>query len=238
MSNTHEYVVFDRAELEPALSLRWGDFDKKYRGWGQWSSAEEFLVDWALDDQSQIEAVNQILAKKTVRATLLMCDDPFHFLWGLLDSKRFMKMRVDVDKCDYSSGDDLVSCAGAGFIRGVLSLAAFTAVYQLHASGINPFDSLPPKVAYKVMCQANGPPMLPCRPDLMQNIGDGLGISQTRRVLEFLDRAWRERWPLHIDGREMQIGDNIRSSVVAGRFAKQIRRRSFVKPCMFRWLEH
>ena len=90
MSNTHEYVVFDRAKLDRALALKWPAFEKAYPGWGQWESAKEFLVEWALDDESQIESVDEILARKTVRATLAMSDDPFHFLWAILDFEGFV----------------------------------------------------------------------------------------------------------------------------------------------------
>jgi hypothetical protein len=78
MSNIHEYVVFDRAKLDPALAMRWPAFEKAYPGWVQWESAKDFLVEWALDDKSQIDSVDEILARKTVRATLAMSDDPFH----------------------------------------------------------------------------------------------------------------------------------------------------------------
>ena len=79
MSNVHEYVIFDRAKLERAISMQWPAFEKKYPGWrGQWASAKEFLVEWALDDQSLIDSVDKILARKTVGATFALCDDPFH----------------------------------------------------------------------------------------------------------------------------------------------------------------
>jgi hypothetical protein len=131
MSNTHEYVIYDRAKLDPALAMRWPAFEKAFPGWGQWESAKEFLVEWALDDQAQIDSVDVILARKTVQATLAMSDAPFHFLGAILDSKRLSACRVEIEKGDYDYADDIVSCAGAGFARGELSLASLAAVYHL-----------------------------------------------------------------------------------------------------------
>jgi len=236
MANTHEYTIFDRAEIDPALSLKWADFDKKYPGWGEWSSAEEFLVDWALDDPAQIEAVDEILKKKTVRATLVMCDDPFHFLWGILASKRGLKTRdVNIHKGDFTYGDEILSCAGAGYIRGELSLASLTAVYHIHAAQVDPFEVLPLDIAVAVLEQPRRLPMLPYCPNITDGFGDEIGVSESRRFIEFLRKAWRHRWPLYIDAHEQQKENSIRATAVAQRFEQQLRRCNFTKPCIFRW---
>ena len=237
MSNTHEYVIFDRGKLDPALALRWPAFEKAYPGWGQWASAKEFLVEWALDDQSQIDSVDEILARKTVRATLAMSDDPFHFLRTVLDSKGLSACGVDIEKGNYDYGDDIVSCAGAAFARGALSLASLTAVYHLHASRVDPAEVLPPDVASAVQAQPEPPPVLPGLSDMMPEGGDGIGVSQARRAIDFFLRAWRERWPLQAEGQTPRNGESIRSCAVAGGLAQALRKRHLSKPCMFRWYE-
>jgi hypothetical protein len=75
MSNTHEYVIFDRAKLDPALALKWAAFERSYPSWGQWASARDFLVEWGLGE-SQVDRVDEILARQTVRGTLLLSDAP------------------------------------------------------------------------------------------------------------------------------------------------------------------
>lgn len=236
MSNTHEYVVFDRAKLDSAIAMRWPAFEKTY-GFIQWNSAKAFLVEWALNDQSQIDAVDEILARKTVRATLAMSDDPFHFLWAILDSKGMSACNIDVGKEDYDYANDIVSCAGAAFARGDLTLASLTAVYHLHASWVDPAEVLLPDVARAVMGQPRPRPMLPGFPDMMPTYGDGIGVSQARMVIDFFLRAWRERWPLQAEGQPPRKGESIRACVVADGLAKALRKRRLSKPCMFRWYE-
>ncbi len=237
MSNTHEYVVFDRARFDPAIAMRWPAFEKAYPGWNSWGSAREFLAEWALDDESQIEAVDDILARKTVRATLAMCDAPFYFLWAVLESKNLWDCGVDVEKDDYDYADDIVSCAGAAFVRGDLSMASLTAVYHLHASRVDPSEVLLPDVAHAVLGQSGPPPMLPGLPDMMPVGGDGIGVSQTRRVIDFFLRAWREQWPLTAEGQPPRKGDSIRSCDVADGLAQSLLNNRLSKPCMFRWYE-
>ncbi len=237
MSNTHEYVIFDRAKLDPALAMRWPAFEKAYPGWGQWASAREFLVEWALDDQSQIDSVNEILARKTVQATMAMSDDPFQFLLMLLDSKALAACGVDIGKRDYDYGDDIVSCAGAAFARGDLSLSSLTAVCDLHASRVDPAEVLLPDVASAVQAQPGPPPMLPGFSDMMPEGADGIGVSQARRAIDFFLRAWRESWPLQAEGQTPRNGTSIHSCAVADGLAKALRKCRLSKPCMFRWYE-
>lgn len=237
MGNTHEYVVLDRAKFDPAMAMRWPAFDKAYPGWDQWESARDFLVEWALDDQSQIDSVDEILAQKTVGATLAMSGAPFYFLLGILDAKSLSACRIDVEEGDYDYGDDIVSCAGAAFARGDLSLAALTAVYRLHASRVDPTEILLPEVARAVLEQPESPPMLPGLPDLMPGFADGLGVSQARKAIDFFLRSWSERWPLQAKGQEPRNGKSIRSCIAADRITRALRRRRLAKPCMFRWYE-
>ena len=237
MSNTHEYVVFDRAKLDIAISMRWPAFDKAYRGWGQWESAKEFLVEWALNDELQIASVDEILARKTVRATMAMSDDPFHFLSAILDTKNLSTCSVDVEKGDYHYGDDIVSCAGAAFSRGDLSLASLTAVCHLHAGWFDMDLVLLPDIASAVLEQPDAPCMLPGFFNMMSGIGNGIGVTQTRKVIDFLLRAWRERWPLQAEGQTTRNGKSIRSCTVANELVRALRKRRLSKPCIFHWYE-
>ena len=79
--------------------------------------------------------------------------------------------------------------------------------------------------------------MLPGLPDMMPEGADGIGVSQTRRAIEFLLRAWRERWPLHTEDQPPRNGGTIRSCDVADSFTQSLRRCRLAKPCMFRWYE-
>ncbi len=236
MSNTHEYVVFDRAKVDPALAMKWPVFEKAYPKWFQWSSARDFMVEWGLDE-SEIERVDEILARKTVRQTTAGTGYGFGFLDMLLCEKGLTECVISIKKGDYDYGDELVSCAGAGFLRGDLSLASLTAVYHLHASRVDPWVVLPPDVAQAVGAQPRPRPMLPGLPNFIPDCGNGLGISQARRAIEFLIRAWKESWPLHAEGQAPGDGRTIRSTDVAGRLVQALRKRKLSKPCIYRWYE-
>jgi hypothetical protein len=234
LMNLHEYIVFDRAKIDPALPMRWPAFEKAYPGWVWWGSVREFLVEWGLDDESQIEMVDEILARKTVGATLRLAHDPFHFLMMLLDEKGLTECIVPIGIGDYSYGDEIVACAGAAFVRGALSLASLTAVYHLHANRVDPEVVLLPDVAIAVLEQPEPPPMLPGMPNILPSDADGLGVSQARRFIDFLLRAWREKWPLRAKGQAPRAGETIRCCEVAGDLVEALRERRLAKPCMFR----
>jgi hypothetical protein len=240
ISNIHEYVIFDRVRVDPILAMRWPEFDETYPGWSQWDSSRDFLVEWAIMEE-HIERVDEILAHKTLRATLPLCGGPFCFLHSILNEKDLHECDVDIEKGDYDYADDIVSCAGAGFIRGDLSLASLTAVYDLHAVRVDLFAILPADVANAVLNQPERHPMFPRMPHMTSDLAecgvDGIGVVQARRVIEFLLRAWREQWPLHGVDQAPRNGESIRSCVVAEKMAKALRKRTLAKPCMFRWYE-
>ncbi len=237
MSNTHEYIVFDRAKLDPALAMRWPEFDRAYPGWGQWDSARDFLVEWALDDETLINGVDEILTRRTVRSTLAMSGSSFHFLWAILNVKRLSARVIEIPSGDYAYAEDIVCCASTAFIRGDISLATLAAVYQLHASRVDLADCLPPAIASDVLSRPRPASILPGVLDEMPAGADGTGILQARRVIDFIRRAWREQWPLRADQRTREEGDSLRSCEVATRLAAALRHRRLLKPCMFRWYE-
>jgi len=237
MSNIHEYVIFDRAKVDPALTMRWPEFDQTYPGWCVWESAREFLIESVLNE-AQIGHVDEIFARKTLRATLRMSDGPFSFLHAILFEKKLWECHVEINFGDYDYGDDIVSCAGAGYIRGDLSLAALTAVCALHANRVRFADVLPYDVGIAVLEQAEPPLILPGLPGMKEDEGaDCIGVSQSRRVIAFLLQAWRERWPLHGEGQKPRKNRTIRSCAVANDLVKALRKRRLIRPCMFRWFE-
>jgi hypothetical protein len=187
--------------------------------------------------ESETDSVDAILARKTVRGTLALSDDPFAFLRALLDEKRLSAGGVDVEKGDYDYADDIVSCAGVAYTCGNLSLASLTAVYHLHASRIDPTEILPPAVAHAVLAQPEAPAMIPGLPNMMPPGADGIGVAQTRRVIAFLLRAWREQWPIKAGDQAPPEGMSIRSCVVADGLFQVFRQCRLTKPCMFRWYE-
>jgi hypothetical protein len=236
MSNTHEYVVFDRAELDPAFAMTWRTFEKTHPEWFQWESARDFLIEYGLGE-SQIGQVDEILARKTVRTTMLFTDDPFHFLWAILNEKQLLSCGIEIEKGDHDYGHKIVACADAAFLRGDLSLASLTAVCALHASCVDFSELLLPEVATAIERQPPPTPMFPGFPDFMPWGGDGLGVTQTRRVIDFLILAWKQRWPLHMKAQPRRNTQTIRSCEVAGRLVQSFNKRRLVRPCMFRWYE-
>ena len=87
MSNPHEFAVFERAKLDPVLAMKWPAIEKAYPGWEQWASARDFLVEWGWN-APHVVRVDNILARKPVRGTLFLSDDPSHLLYSLMDEKK------------------------------------------------------------------------------------------------------------------------------------------------------
>ncbi len=208
---------------------------KTYPGWGQWTNAKEYLVEYALYD-TPAAVVNFVLKRKTVRQALALSDDHFSFLRSFMDEKNLVR-HVEIGYGDYDYGDDIVSCAGAAFVRGDLSLATLTALCDLHANRVDPDEVLLPEVASKVQKQPVPAPMLPGLPDLMPEGANGIGVSQSRKVVDFFLRAWRERWPLQAEGQAPRKGESIRSCAVAKNWAHVLRTGNLSRPCIYRWFE-
>lgn len=235
MANTHEYTFFDRARVDDALAMKWSVLDESYPGWGQWEDARAFLLDWALDDVSGDE-VDRLVATTTVRATLHLSSDPFSFLRGLLDAKSLAAGGAEIPKGEYEYANQIVSCAVAAFQRGALSLAGLNAIYRLHANYVPVEEVFSEEVAQMVLSQPEPPLMLPGLPDATPETGDALGIVQTRRFIDFLQRAWREKWPLTTET-QARGRQTIRACEVAGDLVASLRRQRMKKPCVYRWFE-
>ncbi|MBA4191821.1 MAG: hypothetical protein C0467_27900 [Planctomycetaceae bacterium] len=238
MPNTHEYTFFDRSKLDRALTTKWSAADKRFSSWGQWDSARSFLTEWALGGDVSPGELDRIIANKTIGATLRSSGDQFSFLWGLLDATGLCAGGAEIPKGDHEYADEIVSCAGVGFSRGVLSLAGLTAVYHLHANWVEIAQVVPAGVANAVRSQPSGAPMLPGMPDLKPEVGNGLGVAQTRRFIDFLRRAWKGKWPLYPEGKtdsEGREGRTIRSCAVAEDLFKSVSRRHSRMPCVYRW---
>jgi hypothetical protein len=185
---------------------------------------------WALEGYfGWILANPRPLPNPTVRATMRLAEDQFHFLWGVLDAKSLWAGGADIPKGESEYAESIVSCARAAFIRGELSLAGLTAVYQLHASWVGPLEGVPTKVARAVMSRPTL--MLPDMPDLVPPGGDALGVVQTRLFFDFLRRAWAGRWPTDQDG------ETIRSCEVVADLVDSLRSKRLVRPCVYRWYE-
>ena len=163
-------------------------------------------------------------------------DDQFGFLWGILDGKGLWAGGTDVVKGDIDYADNLVSCAGAAFARRELSLAALTAVYQLHAGHIGALKGLPPKIARAVLSRPAPAPMFPDMPGLVPPVGNVLGVVQTRLFFDFLRRAWKGRWLIH-QADETENGETIRSCEVAEGLVDSLKGKRLISPCIYRWYE-
>ena len=235
MSNTHEYVVFDRAKVDRALSMRWPAFDLAFEPFSQWNSSRDFLVEWGLDE-SDIDRVDEIVSRKTVRATMRMNSSPFQFLIMILHEKGLVECSVDIEKGDYTYADDIVGCAGIAFVRGVLSRSSLWAVLRLHA-GWAEFDTALPIEATDALSHCTvGPPMIPGVGELPPGAG-GVGVSDSRRVIAFLLQAWGERWPLKRDETSQSRRATIRDCKPAAELVRRLRKRQMASPCICRWYE-
>ena len=146
MSYTHEYIVFDEAKLEKILKLRWSSFDKKF-SWSEWENSKEMLVEFGLA-VSDVDRVDEILARKTVRQTIEMSDTPDLFLHVMLDQIPLWDDGVDMsEESGFESAAEIVSCACLAFVQGRISFEMMAAACDLHYRHCNPAEYLPAEVA-------------------------------------------------------------------------------------------
>ncbi len=227
MGNIYEYTVFDRDMLDPILDTKWSDMWTP--GMGDFESVREFLVDYALDEQDDIDNVDKIMAE-TVRRSLELGRCGFSVIFMLLEGSP-MPETFSVEIGEWSEDDaygQILLCANLGFSRGLLTPATIRAVYALHSCWAH--EVRPPK---GICVDGPHPLMLPRMPELMPSRGDGVGVVQARLFINFLTRAWKEDWPIE----KGKSPKTIRSCRVAGELAKGFRTMRMKRPCIYRWME-
>lgn len=240
---SHDYTLFDEAKIERVLKLRWSAFDKAY-SWLQWESSKDMLVEFGLAS-SDIKNVDYVVARKTVRQTILMSDTPFLFFHVMLDGVsqgQEGQLWSDGHDLSYNLGfqyaDDIVSCACLAYTQDRISFEELSAVCDLHLGFVDPSKYLPTAVADKWL---NKPmiPMMSMLPDLFKDTSSyGLDTAQTMLLFSFVKAAWKGRWRLYSTAHKPGDRRTIRSVQAANRLFEMAtnRRMKLKRPCIYHCL--
>ena len=204
MGIDHWISIIDRDRIDAVLSLSWKEFNRRYR-WrrqAEWSSAGQFLRDYAFDPEPDQSTVDDIMERRTLRWTMNRCSPRLAFMeqiiWQVPDlRKRCLSYEPD-------SWTDLAvvhAVAAEAFVRGDISQAAFFSVLRF-CEHLSLGDAIDLKNRhYKEVVRALKswiPSMPPFRWLSWDYFGEGyacLNIQETKSVVRFLQRAWESKWP-------------------------------------------
>ncbi len=211
MGLEHFYQVIDRPEVDKLLGLTWPQFHRRY-GWepGQWGSAEEFLVDFALDDERARDDVDHVLKTRTLRWTMLRSSPKFFFMVEIAGQIPQLSMRCPRFWCEglYQSHMFLGAASNA-FLEGRISTRMLRAVVSLHGGPGEVRGLKLPSAKFQELEHALEPWEDPAGMFgwmRLRGYEDGyyqLGSRDARLVFEFLLQAWSENWACPYLSREI-----------------------------------
>lgn len=251
MGIEHFYQIIDRAVVDPFLSLTWPEFHKRYRWSGsQWESAAEFLSDFALDEEADEEQVARILARQSLRWTMLRCSQ-FFFLSELLQHAPAVERRCPQFWFGGIADHELVlSAAVSGFLDGRLKKQDLLTILALHGGPAEALSLEFSRSEFRTVEQAitpwnDRPAMFPWQKRGEIDCDCPLGIADTRRFLNFVRRSWSEKWPCPYLGRvtsselpkNRRKSPTMRDNLVAGRLFRWLRKLDqdrLARLCIFR----
>jgi hypothetical protein len=253
MGMEHYYQFFDREVVDPFLALTWRAFDKKH-GWSdacQWSSAAQFLSEYALEPPpADHRIVERILASRTLRWTL--CHSSAQYLCfseGLLVHAPAIEKRCPATEPPGLEEAGLFRAAAVhGFLHGRTGRRTLCAAFAITGwAGEFEWLALPPDRGKIVRAALDGTlsrPIFPWQDQSCLAVGfDALSLADTRRFLDFVRAAWAEKWPcpylLPEVGRKLSLPENraptLRDSPTAEFMRCCASSRRLRQPCLIRY---
>ena len=140
----HFYEFFDAERFDAIWTLSWSEFQRKYRS--RWATKKSYddsgyfdnslreLICFCVEPQPDAEALESILAQRTVQWTIRHSTPQFYFMYELMShipgSSESVGYAIDITDDDVSV---LISAALGGYIAGKLADAALLAVLKLHS---------------------------------------------------------------------------------------------------------
>ena len=202
MGIEHFISVIDRASIDEVLSLSWKEFNRRYR-WthSEWSSATEFLQDYAYDPPPDLSTVDDIMERRTLRWTMNRCSPRLRFMYEIIEHVPDLRNRCLSYTPRYLNDLAIIHAVAAeAFVRGDISQAMFFSILRF-CERLSLGDAIDlKKPHYKAVVRALKswvPSMPPFRWLSLDYFGEGyacLNIRETKSVVKFLERAWKGRW--------------------------------------------
>lgn len=202
MGIEHFISVIDRASIDAVLSLSWREFNLRYQWTGsQWSSAAEFLQDFAYDSESDPSTIDDIIERRSLRWSMNRCSPKLFFMYEIIEHVPDLRTRcLSYTPRDLNDMSVVHAVAAEAFVRGDISRAVFFSVLRF-CERLNLGDAIDlKKPHYKEVVRALKswvPSMPPFRWLSLDYFGEGyacLNIRETTSVVTFLERAWKGKW--------------------------------------------
>lgn len=196
------YQVIDRAVVDPLLALTWPEFLRRYK-WrhGQRHDPAEYLEDFALDDEDDIENIPRILASRTLRWTMQRTAPQLHFLETIFESTPDIRNRCPTLYCGpiFAYKAMFLAAAVDGFFNERLTWwDLFVTCSLLGADDTFDYldlDDLDRRGLQEVLHPMFVPsPVFPWLPREHDGQYYSLGLRETKSFLKFVQRAVAENW--------------------------------------------
>lgn len=209
----HDYEFFDRKIYDPIWQLSWREFASRYGT--RWALNQNYspgtytgkslreLIAFSVDPEPSKERIEEILQDRTVRWTLRRSSPQLFtmscIMWDGLP--QFRKATVHVSTC--SQIDCLLAAAADAYLARRINAATLRATLKLHSvEDLGEFLRLsrheklelkslaPIKAMWKPIYSWQGDA---CLAD--EQWANCLGIADTKRFIDFVQRAWNGNWP-------------------------------------------
>lgn len=207
------YQFLDRDVLGRLLELSWKEFLCRWGNtrWARgaptgdgYGSLREF-ISFSMSPEPSPEQVEAILARKTIRWTIQHSSPQLAAIAGLIDRvPMFRKHAVCVGFFKGSEFAALLAAAVDAYFSRRISLDVLRAVFRLHSvEDVSPWLCLSRRER-QTLKENVSPPNI-CRPIYRwQGLGfladeewaSCLAVADTRRLVAFVARVWRENWPV------------------------------------------
>jgi hypothetical protein len=246
----HSFEFFDRQFFDPIWSLSWGAF-QKLNG-TRWATSKSYdpgayagqslrgLICFNLSQVPSPEALEDILARRTVRWTIRHSNSQFYFISELMQEIPGHRTK----RCEVVDADITVpiSAATGAYLAGKIDARTFRAVLKL--CGSDPQECVQLTRKQRGILAEVTSNIEFWRPIYAwqganactdEDATSCLDIADTRRFVACIAHAWSENWPVMKLKDPDEEGAYFRDFTDAQDFQKAIGKiRRFVKPSAFR----
>src|SRR6267143_5384639 len=200
MGTEQFYWFVDRASVDPVLEMTWKAFLRKYP-WRRRILEEHF--NFAVIDENDVGGIDNILVRKTLRWTVKHAQPAYYFLNVIVHHVPSLRRRCpEVWPDNLFEFAVLESTAVEAFLQGEIGARTLWAINNIDGAEdprvwleLSRSDAMRVRKALKSGVIER--PIFSWQDE--ESLNDGyrcLGVSDTKRFVDFLIRAWRNNWPV------------------------------------------
>lgn len=206
------YQFSDRGGIDPLWKLTWKEYLLRW-GRTRWARAKmtengddslRSMIAFFIDPAPTAEEVDRILAEETIRWTVRRSSPQFRSISELIYNTPGLRRHGHFIGCDANYFTVLMAAAVEAYLRGRISRYILWPVFKLHSTTdpsqwlrLSHLENKALKAAlagfdmWSPIYQWQGPAFLEG-----EQWANCLGVSDTRRFIAFVLRAWNENWPI------------------------------------------